>query len=537
MQIVPIIDTASQTLRATLGGQSCTVNVYQKSTGLYCDVYVADVLVIGGVVCENVNRIVRDPYLGLIGDLLFLDTHGASNPATPGLGSRFVLIYMTAADVAAAVASNLASMVVAQAVFPPMTIPPQPSSALFATGFIGSYGAVIVYAADVACDLLLHFDESVTSLWRDYSLNHRALTLTTYGTGAIAATAAGEFGNGLLLTQQYPGDQSTLNYNKQTYIRAAGNINLGGSEWFMSASVTLNALPTNAACVMSNFEGNAGNTNGFLFWIMPSGAIAFSHDGAASFSSGYNVIAAGTKARIAVSRAPAFLFGNPDILTLFINGVAVGQFALPFGSSFQTVVQGRTFVGCYDISTTTGVENLTASFGGMIDEAYIIHGVGTGVRANYIPPTSEYGMGGSSLVVSAALAASGTSQAYGTALLAAAFTGAGIIVSNGAAILSIGLGLSASGQVQSTGAGLFGNSLALSAAGIVLSSGSASLGLSNPLIGTGTVVAIGSATFATSTALAGRGIVVATGSVTTGTSIALAGAGFVASSGAAALVP
>jgi len=92
-------------VQAVLGGQSARMSIYQNSTGLFIDVYVNDELIIGGVVCENENRIVRSLYLGFIGDLAFFDTAGTEDPryakeATSGLGTRFLLLYLTPADIA-----------------------------------------------------------------------------------------------------------------------------------------------------------------------------------------------------------------------------------------------------------------------------------------------------------------------------------------------------------------------------------------------------------------------------------------------------
>jgi hypothetical protein len=41
---------------------------------------------------------VRETYLGFIGDLSFTDTQGTSDPVYTGLGSRFVLLYLEASD-------------------------------------------------------------------------------------------------------------------------------------------------------------------------------------------------------------------------------------------------------------------------------------------------------------------------------------------------------------------------------------------------------------------------------------------------------
>jgi len=98
MQTIPISDVYSQTLSAQLGGQNCKISIYQKSTGLFCDLYVSDALIIGGVLCLNLVRIVRDAYLGFVGDLFFMDGQGSADPVSPGLGSRYVLYYLEAGD-------------------------------------------------------------------------------------------------------------------------------------------------------------------------------------------------------------------------------------------------------------------------------------------------------------------------------------------------------------------------------------------------------------------------------------------------------
>lgn len=98
MQIVPILDTPSQSLSITLGGQSCQIDLKTRSTGLYCDLYINDVLKVGGVVCRNLTRIVISSYLGFVGDLVFSDTQGESDPSTPGLGTRYLLMFIEQSD-------------------------------------------------------------------------------------------------------------------------------------------------------------------------------------------------------------------------------------------------------------------------------------------------------------------------------------------------------------------------------------------------------------------------------------------------------
>lgn len=101
MLIVPLQPLPDQVVTVNLANQVCRINVYQLATGMFCDLYVANVLIIAGVVCQNINRIVRDAYLGFIGDLIFIDTAGISNPVYTGLGSRYQLAYLDATEVPA----------------------------------------------------------------------------------------------------------------------------------------------------------------------------------------------------------------------------------------------------------------------------------------------------------------------------------------------------------------------------------------------------------------------------------------------------
>lgn len=97
---IPLAPVASQTLNVTLNGQQCQIDVFQTAFGLYLDLYVggSDEPTVAGVLCENLNRLVRSAYLGFVGDLLFYDTQGKDDPFASGLGSRFQLAYLTPVD-------------------------------------------------------------------------------------------------------------------------------------------------------------------------------------------------------------------------------------------------------------------------------------------------------------------------------------------------------------------------------------------------------------------------------------------------------
>jgi len=102
-QLIPLAAVPSQTLVLTLDGQAVRLNVYQRSASLYMDVLVDDALVIGGVVAQDRNRIVRELYRGFLGDFAFIDQLEFADPVYTGIGpgGRWPLLYYTAAEVAA----------------------------------------------------------------------------------------------------------------------------------------------------------------------------------------------------------------------------------------------------------------------------------------------------------------------------------------------------------------------------------------------------------------------------------------------------
>ena len=112
--VIPLAAVPSQTLTVTLNAQACKINVFTKhiqvpvyETGsikteppvysaidpVFVDLYVNDVLVIGGAPALNNVKIVRDSYLGFVGDLSFTDTQGTEDPQTGGLGARWLFLY------------------------------------------------------------------------------------------------------------------------------------------------------------------------------------------------------------------------------------------------------------------------------------------------------------------------------------------------------------------------------------------------------------------------------------------------------------
>lgn len=109
-QIIPLRPLPAQTVTVNLNNQACTITVSQKSTGMFIDLYVDDSLIIGGVICQNENVIVRDAYLGFSGDLAFVDMQSLGNllvgadPVYTGLGTQFLLYYFLPSELPAGVA-------------------------------------------------------------------------------------------------------------------------------------------------------------------------------------------------------------------------------------------------------------------------------------------------------------------------------------------------------------------------------------------------------------------------------------------------
>lgn len=99
MMTIPLLAVPSQKIKTVLANQIVELSIYQVRYGMFMDVTVNGVLEIGGVVCQDRNRIIRSAYLnvgvGFSGDFAFFDTTGTDDPTYDGLGTRFQLGYVT----------------------------------------------------------------------------------------------------------------------------------------------------------------------------------------------------------------------------------------------------------------------------------------------------------------------------------------------------------------------------------------------------------------------------------------------------------
>lgn len=99
MRSIPLQAVPSQRMTVLLADQNCQINVYQKSTGLYLDLYLNHDPVSTTVLCLDRVRLIRQKYKGFAGDLCFIDTWGRENPTYTGLGKRFLLVYLAHEEV------------------------------------------------------------------------------------------------------------------------------------------------------------------------------------------------------------------------------------------------------------------------------------------------------------------------------------------------------------------------------------------------------------------------------------------------------
>jgi len=94
MQTIPLQTVPSQSVKSVLGGQNVQIDIYQKTQGIFVNVISDEVEIVSGVLAHDAVGIVCREYTGFVGNLLFNDTQGRSDPTYDGLGTRFELLYL-----------------------------------------------------------------------------------------------------------------------------------------------------------------------------------------------------------------------------------------------------------------------------------------------------------------------------------------------------------------------------------------------------------------------------------------------------------
>jgi hypothetical protein len=98
MLTIPISAIPNQQFSTVLAGQNCIINIYQKSTGVFLDLTVNENVICQGALVLGQSLIVKNTYLGFIGNLAIIDTQGFSDPDYTGFGDRYQLVYLEASD-------------------------------------------------------------------------------------------------------------------------------------------------------------------------------------------------------------------------------------------------------------------------------------------------------------------------------------------------------------------------------------------------------------------------------------------------------
>lgn len=98
MQQIPLRPIPAQTVKAVLSGQNCQIAVSQKAQGVFVDISADGVAVAASTIARDAVPLVSREYAGFLGNLLFVDTQGDNDPEYTGFGSRYSLVYLTAAE-------------------------------------------------------------------------------------------------------------------------------------------------------------------------------------------------------------------------------------------------------------------------------------------------------------------------------------------------------------------------------------------------------------------------------------------------------
>jgi hypothetical protein len=98
MLSIPLQPVPSQSTKVILDGQNCQILINQRTQGIFVDVNVNGVDIVTSVIARDAVPIVCRDYAGFAGNLLFIDNMGNSDPSFEGLGDRYSLVYLTAAE-------------------------------------------------------------------------------------------------------------------------------------------------------------------------------------------------------------------------------------------------------------------------------------------------------------------------------------------------------------------------------------------------------------------------------------------------------
>ena len=99
-QIIPIQPTPSQTVKTTVGNAQLRILIACKNQGTFVSINMDDEDISNNVLAHDYCPLIQSDYLGFPGNLMFIDTQGEEDPDYKLLGSRWILVYLTAEEYA-----------------------------------------------------------------------------------------------------------------------------------------------------------------------------------------------------------------------------------------------------------------------------------------------------------------------------------------------------------------------------------------------------------------------------------------------------
>lgn len=102
---IPLSAYPDQKLQIDLGGQMCTLRVYERSGFMYLDLTLGRTLLASGLLCQPTTPVLAPPPSGFSGNFCVIDTLAASessqeSPEFSGWGTRYKLYWLSPDDIA-----------------------------------------------------------------------------------------------------------------------------------------------------------------------------------------------------------------------------------------------------------------------------------------------------------------------------------------------------------------------------------------------------------------------------------------------------
>ena len=98
MKKIPLQPTPAQSFKVKLAGQNCEMRIYYRFGSTYMDLSVGGVVVVTGAICRDRQNIIQIAQTAFVGQLLFVDMLGQSDPLYTGFGERWRLFYKAASE-------------------------------------------------------------------------------------------------------------------------------------------------------------------------------------------------------------------------------------------------------------------------------------------------------------------------------------------------------------------------------------------------------------------------------------------------------